>query len=696
MSATCETQDLLIEIGTEELPPKALQSLSEAFASGLCSGLEQQTLSYLLATPFATPRRLAVLIHGVATMQADRQVERRGPALSAAFDKTGQPTKAALGFARSCGVDIGELEKLETDKGAWLNYRSIQPGQALATLLPEIIEAALAALPIPKRMRWGDFNYEFVRPVHWVVILLGNELIPANIFGIASQRHTYGHRFHHPQAIQLSSPAVYAKSLEESGFVIPAFATRREQVRILVEEAADHINGHAVIDDALLDEVTSLVEWPVTVTGCFDNNFLEIPPEVLIASMKGHQKYFPVVDGEGRLLPRFIAVANIASVNPDLVRAGNERVIRPRLSDAAFFWEQDGKTPLARRVESLKTVIFQSKLGSLYDKTQRLAKLTGLIAQQLGVDAALGIRAAELSKTDLLTDMVGEFPELQGIMGEYYARHDDEPAAVATALREQYMPRFWGDELPASVVGQALSIADKLDTLVGIFGIGQPPTGDKDPFGLRRASISLLRIMIECELPLDCYQLLQHAQSTYPGNLIQPDAFTQVFDFILERLRGYYQEQGVHYDSIDAVLACRPTSPLDAARRIRGIEAFRQLPQATSLASANKRIHNILKKASETFTDQPNPAHFNHAVEKALYEQMITVEKQITPLIQKGDYQNALQELATLREAVDEYFEHVMVMDENLQIRINRLSFLQHTRQLFLQIADISCLQLSK
>jgi len=686
-----ESRDLLIEIGTEELPPKALQGLSEAFSSGLCRGLEQKQISYKVATPFATPRRLAVVIKGVATMQADRQTERRGPALAAAFDKNGQPTKAALGFARSCGVEVADLEQQKTEKGAWLYHRSTQPGQATATLIAEIIEAALAALPIPKRMRWSDLPFEFVRPVHWIVILFGKQVIDAQILGVRSGRETRGHRFHHPEPIALAQASDYTKRLEEQGHVIAAFAVRYEHIKVLVEDAAEEIGGEAIIKEDLLNEVTSLVEWPVAVTGTFDEKFLEVPPEALIATLKNHQKCFHVVNQEGKLLPRFITVSNIESRQPDVVRAGNERVIRPRLSDAAFFWKQDRKKSLESRLEQLKTVIFQKKLGSLYDKSQRIAKLSGIIAKQLGAEESQAIRAGQLSKCDLMTEMVGEFPELQGIMGEYYADNKE----IATALREQYMPRFWGDALPGSPLGQALAIADKLDTLVGIFGIGQAPTGDKDPFGLRRAAIGVLRIMIEqCPLPLDIYQLLEEAQAAYPDNLLNAQATSQVFDFTLERLRGYYQEQDINLDSIEAVLVCRPTSPLDADRRIRGIEAFRELPAAMSLASANKRIHNILKKAKESFPSEPDPSAFNQNAEKHLYDEMEAISEKMVPLLKQGDYQTALQHLASLRETVDNFFDEVLVMDEDRKVRTNRLAFLQKVRHLFLQVADISRLQI--
>lgn len=687
------TRDLLIEIGTEELPPKSLLGLSEAFSAAIAKGLEQRQLAYHRITPYATPRRLAVIVSAVATQQADREVERRGPAFAAAYDKTGQPTKAVMGFAKSCGVDVAALTKVETDKGTWLVHRSVQTGQATTTLIPTLVEEALAALPIPKRMRWSNLPFEFVRPVHWIVLLLGNEVIEATILGIRSGRETRGHRFHQPAPVVLNHPNDYVKTLTETGYVIPAFATRRDQIRQGVAQAAKDTGGIAVIEEALLDEVTSLVEWPVPVVGNFEEKFLQVPAEAIIATMKGNQKCFPVVDAAGKLLPRFIAVSNLQSLQPEVVRQGNERVIRPRLSDAAFFWHQDRAKTLESRLEQLKTVMFQNKLGSLYDKSKRVAKLSGQMAKLLGGEELQGVRAALLSKCDLVTNMVSEFPELQGIMGEYYARHDGEIEGVAVAVREQYLPRFAGDVLPTTVLGQALSIADKLDTLVGIFGINQPPTGDKDPFGLRRAAISVLRMTIESKLPLDVQQLLIEAQAAYPQNLMQADTSTQVFDFMLERLRSYYQDQGVGYDVVDAVLACRPTSPLDADHRIRGIVAFRDQPDFISLASANKRIHNILKKTEENFPASPEPAHFNEAAEKQLYDQVQTVMSHTGPLVKQGDYHSTLQHLATLRSTIDNFFDTVMVMVEDEAVRKNRLAFLQTVRSLFLQVADISRLQ---
>ncbi len=693
-----DKQDLLIEIGTEELPPTALNKLSEAFLDGVCSGLAQQQLHYHIAQPYASPRRLAVLVKGVDTCQADQVQERRGPALSAAFAND-KPTKAALGFAASCGVAIEQLEKLETDKGAWLVFREPKPGQATAQLIPDIVRNALAALPIPKRMRWGSSNVEFVRPVHWVVLMLGNQVIPAEILGITSGRETRGHRFHHPAPLVLAEPAQYHRVLEEQGRVIAIFAQRRNKIRVLVEEAAELRNAHVVHDDALLDEVTGLVEWPVAVTGEFPSEFLQIPSEALVAVMKGHQKYFPLQDQAGKLLPAFITISNLESRNPAAVRAGNERVILPRLTDAAFFWNQDRAHTLESRLAGLAKVVFEQRLGTLSDKSLRVSKLCGFIASQLGEAETLGIRAGLLCKCDQLTHMVGEFPELQGIMGEYYARHDGENAAVAIALREQYMPKGGGAELPATRLGQALALADRCDTLVGIFGIGQTPSGDKDPYGLRRAAIGILRICIEQQLDVALAPLLAQAVAAYPAGTLDPATLGRVETFIWERMPRYCQELGAPADVIDAVLSCAPAKPLDAARRIHDTQAFRDLPDAQALAAANKRIHNILKKNQETLPgtralpNEVNPAYFIDPAERQLYDALQAVAGQASALIQAGDYLAGLKILAGLRSAVDSFFDSVMVMDDNAQVRTNRLTLLHSLRALFLQVADISKLQ---
>ncbi len=688
-----ERRDLLIEIGTEELPPKALRRLAAAFCDGIRQGLEKADLAYTRIQPFATPRRLGVLVHEVADQQPDRTIERRGPALTAAFDEAGLPTRAAQGFAASCGVAVEQLERLENSKGAWLLFRSTEPGKPAAALLPGIVENALKQLPIPKRMRWGDLPAEFVRPVHWVVLLHGEQLIDASILGLPSVRTTRGHRFHQPEPLHIASPADYEELLHTKGFVIADFERRRQAIHAQVEELAAQLNGKAVLDPQLLDEVTALVEWPVAIAGKFDHRFLEIPPEVLIASMKGHQKYFHVVDDAQRLMPYFIAISNIDSRDPAQVREGNERVIRPRLSDAEFFWNQDRKQPLASRLESLKEVVFQKQLGTLYERSLRISRLAATLAEESGADAEKAKRAGLLSKCDLMTEMVGEFPELQGVMGRYYALHSGEDKEVAQALDEQYMPRFAGDRLPGTPTGQRLSIADKLDLLVGIFSIGQPPSGDKDPFALRRAALGALRIAIECNLDLDLERALIHAAHGYRHDFEREVIIGEVFRFMMERLRGYYQEQGYPPDLFDAVLARRPTRPVDFDRRIRALAAFRELPEAESLAAANKRIANILRQAEGEIPQQVDPALLQSKEEKQLAQRVAEMEEQVKPLFRDGEYEQALSRLAALRQPVDRFFEQVMVMVEDEALRRNRLALLERLHNLFLHVAELSRLQ---
>jgi len=688
-----DRRHLLVEIGTEELPPKALRQLSLAFADTLSGYLDSVGLRSARTLAYSTPRRLAVLLEQLPEAQADHETLRRGPALSAAFDEEGNATQAAQGFARSCGVAVEQLDQLETDKGSWLAFRAVHEGQPTAALIPDLVRRALAALPIPKRMRWGERTDEFVRPVHWVVLLFGDQAIPAEILGVQSDRYTHGHRFHHPQPIYLGEPQAYLPLLETEGQVIADYAARREAIRAQVMEQANLLDGKALIDDALLDEVTALVEWPVALSGRFDEAFLQVPAEALISSMQDHQKYFPVVDAQGRLLARFITVANLASKDPQQIRAGNERVIRPRLSDAAFFWNQDRKRPLAQRADGLRNMVFEKRLGTLFDKQQRVAVLTGHLAQTTGADADHARRAAQLCKCDLLTSMVFEFPELQGVMGRYYALHDAEPDAVADAIREHYLPRFAGDELPASPAGQALALADRLDSLVGIFAIGQPPSGDKDPFALRRAALGVVRICIERRLDLDLLQALQAAARTFEPAVAAEAVPASVFEYVMERMRGYYQEAGVEVDLVDAVLATRPTRPLDADLRIQACQTFRRLPEAASLAAANKRIGNILKKWS-----QPIPRHvdfdrLSDTAEKRLAERLADMTNSVVPLMEAGDYTPALQQLAQLKEPVDAFFDAVMVMVEDPGQRDNRLALLQNLRELFLRVADVSRLQ---
>lgn len=595
------TRDLLIEIGTEELPPKALKKLSAAFTQGVVEGLKDNNVAYSHAVGYAAPRRLAMIVSGVEESQPDRDVEKRGPAVKAAFDADGNATKAAEGFARSCGVSVEQLDRLKTDKGEWLAYRENEKGKPTVDLLGAIVEQSLAKLPIPKRMRWGDRNEEFVRPVHWIVLLFGSDVVDASILGIKAGNETRGHRFHHPEAIALNSADDYLTKLEKPGCVIADMATRKKAIQQQVEQAAEKLGGRALIDEDLLDEVTSLVEWPVAVAGDFDEHFLKVPAESLISSMQDHQKYFPVVDNEGNLKPNFITISNIDSSDISKVKQGNERVIRPRLSDAAFFWEQDCKLPLESHISSLDKVVFQNKLGSLGDKSRRVAKIAEQIADSLGENKNHAHRAGLLSKCDLMTNMVFEFTDLQGIMGRYYAAKDNEPADVAAALDEQYMPRFAGDSLPESATGQILALADKLDTLLGIFAIGQKPTGEKDPFALRRAALGVLRILIERNLDLDLNDLLNMAANTLQDKVDAQPAIKEVIDFMLDRLRVYYLNQDVAIDVYDAVVALRPTNPMDFDRRVLAVNAFKQMQEAESLAAANKRILNILKKLMEIF-----------------------------------------------------------------------------------------------
>jgi len=688
-----DTRDLLIEIGTEELPPKALRRLSLAFADSISSGLEAAGLRPSRVLAYAAPRRLALLIADLPAAQQDQETMRRGPALSAAFDEEGCPTQAALGFARSCGVAIEQLDQLETDKGSWLAYRVVQQGQPTAELVPELLRKALAALPIPKRMRWGDRADEFVRPVHWVVLLFGDQVIHADILGVEADRYTRGHRFHHPEPIYLGEPQAYLPMLETEGQVLADYAARREAIRAQVMEQAKLLDGRALIDEALLDEVTALVEWPVALSGRFDEKFLQVPSEALISSMQDHQKYFPVVDAQGRLLPHFITVANLVSKDPAQIRAGNERVIRPRLADAAFFWNQDRKQALEQRADGLRNMVFEKRLGTLLDKQQRVASLAASIATAMGADAAHAQRAARLCKCDLLTSMVFEFPELQGVMGRYYALHDAEPQAVAEAIREHYLPRFAGDELPATATGQALALADRLDSLVGIFAIGQQPSGDKDPYALRRAALGVIRICIERQLDIDLEQLLNNAAQTFDAKVNATAVVGAVFDYIMDRLRGYYQEAGVETDLVDAVLATRPTRPLDCDRRLQACRVFRSLPEAQSLAAANKRISNILRKSDQALPATVDEGLLADAAEKQLAERLSSVSKAVLPLLDAGDYTPALKQLAELKQPVDAFFDTVMVMVDDAALRDNRLALLSKLGKLFLRVADLSRLQ---
>ncbi len=688
-----KTNDLLIEIGTEELPPATLSKLSNAFYSGVKSSLENADLSFSNIKKFAAPRRLALLVSDLEVKQKDKAVERRGPAIAAAFDEDGCPSKAAEGFARSCGVKVEDLEKLETDKGAWLNFKSTKKGQKTFELIPEIVQTALDKLPIAKRMRWADLDAQFVRPVQWLILLFGDNVINAEILSVKSGRETRGHRFHHPESITIPSPSEYEMLLETHGKVIADFERRKEAVRGQVDEIALSKNGKAIIDEDLLDEVSAMVEWPVAVMGNFEKRFLDVPQEALILTMKTNQKYFYVVDKKGALLPHFITVSNIESKDVSKVQEGNERVIRPRFADAEFFWSQDRKSKLIDRSEQLGTVVFQKKLGTLLDKTKRVQKLSAAIADQLAGNTQLALRAAELCKCDLMTEMVGEFASLQGVMGRYYAEHDGENAEVAQALEDYYKPKFSGDSLPQSITSQSLAIADRLDTLLGIFAIGQIPTGDKDPFALRRAALGVLRILIENNLDLDLQHLIKIAAKQHDSSIKATEAEVTVFEFMLDRLHAYYLDKGIRPDVLDAVLSTKPTKPLDINNRLLAVDSFRQLSEAESLAAANKRIGNILKKVEGKLPDKISETLLQEPAEQSLNKTLTELDDKVQTMIDEAKYQDALTELSSLRKDVDQFFDDVMVMTDDNKLKNNRIALLNKLHSLFLQIADISKLQ---
>jgi glycyl-tRNA synthetase beta chain len=689
-----EQADFLVEVGTEELPPKALPALAAAFRASVASGLEQARLAHGELRTFATPRRLAVGVAAVALRQPDIESELRGPPVLAAFDAAGKPTRAALAFAAKCGVEVQALTREATAKGAWLVYRGREAGRPAAELLPGIVEAALAALPVPRRMRWGDSSAEFVRPVHWLVMLLGEDVLPCSLLGVDAGRSTRGHRFHAPESIELVSLAGYAQALD-AGHVIADFTRRRERVRDLAQEAAALAGGALVFDAALLDEVTALVEWPVPVSGRFDARFLDLPDEVLVATLQDHQRYFPLRSPDGRLMPRFVAISNLDSRDPDAVRRGNERVVVPRLADAEFFYSRDRQTPLAERAAGLAGVVFQKRLGTLADKTARVVALAGRIARLAGGDAAAAERAATLAKCDLLTAMVGEFPELQGTMGRYYARHDGEPPEVAQAIGEQYLPRWSGDALPATAAGRALALADRLDTIAGTFAIGQRPSGTRDPFGIRRAALGVLRILIEGRLDLDLSALVTDAVAAQPVSPKDPALAEAILEYFMERLRGYYLdgagELTAGHGEFEAVLARRPASPLDFHQRLAAVVEFSRLDAAESLAAANKRIANILRQAGTEAPDAaPDPARLVEPAERALFERVAALAEEVRPLVAARRYRDALERLAALRAPVDRFFDDVLVMADDPQLRRNRLALLARLRGLFMDVADVS------
>jgi len=686
------TQNFLVEIGTEELPPKALKTLATSFADNVEAELNQAGLTFEKIEWFAAPRRLAVKVLNLATQQPSKEIEKRGPAVSAAFDAEGKPTKAAEGWARGCGITVEQAERIATDKGEWLVHRAKIEGQPTKNLLNDIVANALAKLPIPKPMRWADKTVQFIRPVHTVTMLLGDELIEGEILGVASARIIRGHRFLGEKEFEIQHADQYPQLLRDKGSVVADFNERKAEILAKSQAKATALGGVADIEESLLEEVTSLVEYPNVLAAKFEERFLAVPAEALVYTMKGDQKYFPIYDKDGKLLPHFIFVSNINPEDPTAIIEGNEKVVRPRLTDAEFFFKTDLKQKLVDRLPRLETVLFQQQLGTLKDKTDRIEQLAGEIAKQIGADEAKAKRAGLLSKCDLMTNMVFEFTDTQGVMGMHYARHDGEDEEVAVALNEQYMPRFAGDELPKSLVASAVALADKFDTLTGIFGIGQAPKGSADPFALRRAALGALRIIVEKNLPLDLEDLVKKSAALFGDKLTNQNVVADVVDFMLGRFRAWYQDEGIAVDVIQAVLVRRPTRPADFDARVRAVSHFRTLDSAEALAAANKRVSNILAKADAAIGEINLTACVEPA-EKALAEAVLALRTEVQPLIVQGDYTTVLDKLANLRAPVDSFFDNVMVNAEDSALRQNRLAILNTLQGLFLQVADISVLQ---
>ena len=686
-------RDLLIEIGTEELPPKALNTLSQAFTQSIAEQLQSEALHSDAITAYASPRRLAVLISGLDEQAPDKAIEKWGPPVKVAF-KDGQPTKAAEAFASGNGIALEDLNNYIANDGKQdkLCYRSTQAGSLSKALVAGITEQALASLPIPKRMRWGAKREQFVRPVHWIIMLFGDEVISDSVMGIGAGRDSRGHRFHSQGAISIQSPSSYVEQMESQGKVIVDSERRKAMIRRQVEAEGQRLGGQAVIDDDLLDEVTALVEWPVALAGNFEERFLKVPAEALVSSMKEHQKYFHVVDSDGKLMPHFITVSNIESSDPQKVIDGNERVIRPRLSDAAFFFETDCRSSLAERRERLKSIVFQEKLGSIFDKTERVATLAAAIANQLSYSADDARRAAELCKSDLVSEMVLEFDDMQGIAGYYYAVNDGENDNIAQAMQQQYLPRFAGDALPECEAGIAVALADRLDTISGIFGIGQQPSGSKDPFALRRASLAVMRIIIEKGLDLDLGELLGVALKQHAAADNSAEQQQTILNYMFERLRAWYEDQGISAEIFLAVGAKGVTRPTDFDQRVKAVQAFAQLEEASALAAANKRVSNILAKSELALGDAVDETLLQEEAEKGLFVAMQANSQQVGPLFAKHDYTEGLKTLAVLRTPVDRFFDEVMVNADDEALKKNRLTLLSQLQALFLEVADISLL----
>lgn len=686
------TETLLIELGTEELPPKTLKTLATAFFDNIKTQLDSNDLTYSDIKWFATPRRLAVQVFDLVEKQQDKIVEKRGPAVNVAFDEAGNASKAAQGWARSNGIEVEQAQRLVTDKGEWLLHKATVSGKKVTELVPAMVTTALNKLPIAKPMRWGAERIQFIRPVHTLTMLFGSEIIAGEALGVSSSNQVQGHRFHHEGLVTISHANDYQPELAKA-YVDVDFNERQNKIVEQIKQVANDIDAVALIDEELLNEVTALVEWPVTLVGTFDEEFLNVPAEPLIYSMKDHQKYFPVTDKNGQLVNKFIFVTNIESKDPNTVVFGNEKVIRPRLADAEFFFKTDKKQSLESRLTSLESVLFQKQLGTLKAKSERIAQLSQFIAEQLSENAQDAYRAGLLSKTDLMSEMVLEFPQVQGTMGKYYAIHDGENENIAQALEDQYRPRFAGDALPEANIGCAVAISDKIDSLVGIFGINQPPKGDKDPFALRRAAIGSIRIIIEKQLDLDLADLINKSIELFGDKLVNENTASDVLDFIMGRFRAFYQEQGISVDVIQAVLAKKPSAPLDFEKRIKAVTFFGELPEAATLAAANKRVGNILAKFNGELYQTFNTDLATEQAERDLANIYQEISLKVSPLMAKKDYQAALTELAQLKAPIDTFFDNVMVMSDDEAVKINRLTLLNEIRNSFFAIADISVLQ---
>ncbi|MEJ2115040.1 MAG: glycine--tRNA ligase subunit beta [Gammaproteobacteria bacterium] len=688
-----DKKDLLIEIGTEDLPARLLQNISKEFGVLLCEQLQSAELSFSKYKIFSTPRRLAVLVNDLDTKQKDQIIQRKGPKASDAFGKDGKPTQAAIGFASSCGIEVEQLETDDDIDNPRLTYSENRIGKNTSSLLPNIIEESVKKISFPKRMRWSQSAAEFIRPIRWLLVILGSDTIETELFGIKANNVTRGHRFHFSKEIIIKHPSSYKELLSTKGYVLADFNERQGEILEQVSVLAKQVNGIASYTPELLDEITGLVEWPCALLGEFDSQFLQVHKELLISTMQDNQKYIPLLDKQGALLPQFIIVSNIESKNPDIVKHGNEKVIVPRFEDAMFFWQRDKNIKLEDNLEKLKSIVYEKQLGTLKDKTDRTLKLAAYLSTKTKADNKYCERAALLSKCDLVSETVSEFPKLQGLVGRNLAALNDENEQVCTAIEEQYFPKQSGGELPTTPVGITLALADRIDTLIGIFAIGKKPTGLKDPYGLRRAALAVLRIIIETPLNINISECLKKSAALFPADLHADKSVTEVSEYLNERYRAYFSDRGIPVDIIDAVLATQHTHPSDVAMKINALINFRQLPNSQSLAAANKRIRNILKKVDRSMIGKVDSSLFKEDAESTLYTALESLSADVEHLFKENEYEQALNKLSELRQPVDRFFDDVMVMDEDEKLKANRIALLFKIDSLFMQVADFSRLQ---